>query len=299
MRPDVADAVFSAPVDGVVGPIDTGSGFIIVRVNQIRFPETLPLARVRDQVLTLLKREKGKDIAVLRAYEAHGKAKESRDLAGACASFGVTLRKTGWTSDGKGTDLPPAVVQEALLLPAGDIGPVKTVGDTHYLFRVDAKEDSRIPPLPEVRDRIVAAVEKEKREAAARAELEQSLAGAKTASDLERNAGKAGLAVTTTPFFTPLSGLLPGVLSAAGDLRRDLLPLSPKSPVSPKVFPAGEKFLAVALLSEQPEDPKEWEAGKDSFVQGLVEKKRASVIEAFVADRLNQAKVEINPEVLK
>jgi peptidyl-prolyl cis-trans isomerase D len=299
MRPELADAVFSAPVDGVVGPIDTGSGFTIVRVSRIRFPETLPLAQVRDRVLALLKREKGKDVAVLRAYEAHGKARESGDLAGACASFGVTLRETGWTSDGKGTDLPSAVVQEALLLQAGEIGPVKTVGDTHYLFRVDAKENSRIPSLPEVRGRIVAVVEKEKREAAARAELQQAIAGAKTASELERNAGKAGLAVTTTPFFTPLSGPLPGVLSAAGDIRRDLLPLSPKSPVSSKVFPAGEKYLAVAFVSEQPEDPKEWEAGKDSFIRRLREQKQASVLEAFVADRMNQSKVEINPEALK
>jgi peptidyl-prolyl cis-trans isomerase D len=299
MRPELADAVFSAPVDGVVGPIDTGSGFTIVRVSRIRFPETLPLAQVRDRVLALLKREKGKDVAVLRAYEAHGKARESGDLAGACASFGVTLRETGWTSDGKGTDLPSAVVQEALLLQAGEIGPVKTVGDTHYLFRVDAKENSRIPSLPEVRGRIVAVVEKEKREAAARAELQQAVAGAKTASELERNAGKAGLAVTTTPFFTPLSGPLPGALSAAGDIRRDLLPLSPKSPVSSKVFPAGEKYLAVAFVSEQPEDPKEWEAGKDSFIRRLREQKQASVLEAFVADRMNQSKVEINPEALK
>jgi len=299
MRPELADAVFTAPVDGVVGPIDSGSGFTIVRVSQIRFPETLPLAQVRGQVLSLLKREKGMDVAVLRVYQAHGKAMASGDFAGACASFGVPLKETGWTSDGKGTDLPPAVVEEALLLQAGEIGPVKTVGDTHYLFRVDAKENSRIPSPPEVRGRIVAVVEKEKREASARAELQQALAGAKTASELERNAGKAGLAVTTTPFFTPLSGPLPGVLSAAGDIRRDLLPLSPKSPVSSKVFPAGEKFLAVAFVSEQPEDPKEWEAGKDSFSRGLLEQKREGVLEAFVADRMNQSKVEINPEVLK
>jgi peptidyl-prolyl cis-trans isomerase D len=299
MRPELADPVFSAPVDGVVGPIDTGSGFTIVRVSQIRFPETLPLTQVRDRVLALLKREKGKDVAVLRAYEAHGKAMESGDLAGACASFGVPLRETGWTSDGKSTGIPSAVVQEALLLQAGEIGPVKTVGDTQYLFRVDAKENSRIPSLLEVRGRIVAAVEKEKREAAAKAELQKAIAGAKTASELERNAVKAGLAVTTTPFFTPLSGPLPGVLSAAGDIRRDLLPLSPKSPVSSKVFPAGEKVLAVAFVSEQPEDPKEWEAGKDSFIRGLREQKRAGALEAFVADRMNQSKVEINPEVLK
>ncbi|HEU5360039.1 MAG TPA: SurA N-terminal domain-containing protein [Candidatus Deferrimicrobiaceae bacterium] len=299
MRPELADAVFSAPVDEVVGPIDTGNGFTLVRVDRIRFPESYPLEQVRSRVVALLQREKGKDEAVIRAYEAHGKAMETQDLGGAIAPYGVILEETGWTSDGKGTDIPPAVVQDALLLQTGEIGPVRTAGDVHYLFRVAAKENSRIPPLPEVRDRVAASVLKEKREAAARAELETALAGAKTASDLERKAKKARLSATTTPFFSPASGSLPGVLSEAGDIRRDLLELSPKSPVSPKVFPAGTRFLSVALAAEEPGNPKEWEAGKDSFLRTLTERKRAEAIQAFLAERMKQAQVEINPEALQ
>ena len=299
LRPELADAVFSAPVDGVVGPIDAGNGFTVVRINQIRFPEDLPLEKVRDRVVDLLKLERGKDEAVLRAYEAHGKALESRDLAGACAPFGVPLAETGWTSDGEGVDLPPVVVQEALLLQAGEIGPVKTAGDTHYLFRVAAKENSRIPPLPEVRDRVAGAAEKEKRESAARADLEKALANAKTASDLERNAKKAGLAATTTPFFLPLSDPLPGVLATAGDIRRELLRLSPMSPVLPLVLPAGTKFVSVAFVAERPADEKEWEARKESFLKELAERKRTGALEAFLAEGRRQARVEINPEALK
>ena len=78
----------------------------VITVNQIKFPESLPLERVRDRVITLLKQEKGRDTAVIRAYEAHAKAMESQDLEAACAPFGVTLRETGWTSDGKDTDVP-------------------------------------------------------------------------------------------------------------------------------------------------------------------------------------------------
>jgi peptidyl-prolyl cis-trans isomerase D len=299
IRPELADDVFSAAVDDVIGPIDTGSGFSIVRVYQIRFPEIIPLERVRDRVLTLLKREKGRDIAVLRAYEAHAKATETQDLAAACGAYGVPLRETKWTSDGKGIDIPSAVVQEALLLQAGEIGPVKTVGDTHYLFRVTAKENSALPPLSEVRDRLTAAAEKEKRKAAARGKLEKVLADAKTTSDLKRSAAGAGLAVTTTPFFSPLSGSPPGILSEAGDIRRDLLHLSPETPVSPKVYPVGTKFLSVAFVEEQPADPEEWEASKDLFIRGLVEQKRSGLIGAFLSDRMKQGGVEINPEALK
>ena len=299
MRPDLADAVFSAAVDDVVGPIDTGREFTIVRVNRIKFSEILPLEQVRERVLALLKLERGKDIAVIRAYEAHGKAMESQDLAGACAPFGITPRETGWSDDGKENDVPPAVVQEALLLQPGDIGPVRTVGDTHYLFRVTAKENSRIPPLSDVRNRVEADVEQEKRIASARAEIDKALTDAKTSADLKRNATRAGLAVTTTPFFPPLSESLPGILAEAGDIRRDLLDLSPKSPVSSKVFTAGTRFLSVAFVAEQPADQKEWETGKDAFLQGMVERKRVGALEAFLTERMKQAKVQINPEALK
>jgi len=299
MRPDLAEAVFSAAVDDVVGPIDTGRGFTIVRVNRIKFPEILPLEKVRERVLDLLKLERGKEIAVIRAYEAHGKAMESQDLAGASEPFGVTPRETGWSDDAKENDVPPAVVQEALLLQPGAIGPVRTVDDTHYLFRVTAKEDSRLPPLSDVRNRVVADVLQEKRIAAARAELDKVLADAKTSSDLKQNATRAGLVVTTTPYFTPFSGSLPEILAGAGDIQRDLLGLSLKSPVSSKVFTDGTKFLAVALVSDQPADQKEWETGKGAFLQGLVERKRAGALEAFLTERMKQAKVEINPEALK
>lgn len=299
LRPELAAPVFSAPVDDVVGPIDTGREFTIVRVNRIRFPETLPLAKVRERVIALLKLEKGKETAAIRAYEAYGKATESGDFAGACAESGVTPRETGWTDESKGNDLPPAVVQEALLLQPGDIGPVKMVGDTYYLFRVTAKENSRIPPLSDVRSRVVADLEQEKRIASARAALDNVLAAAKTEPDLRRLATKAGLAVRTTPLFAPLSEPLPGILGEAGDIRKDLLELSPRSPVSTRVFTAGTKFFSVAFVAEQPVDEKEWEAGKDAFLQAFLERKRASAVDAFLAERMKQAKVEINPQALK
>ncbi len=299
IRKELADAVFSAPVDGLVGPIDTGTGFTIVRVNRIRFSETLPLEKVRDRAEALLRTEKGRDMAVVRAYEAHGKAMESQDLAGACAPYGIVPFETGWTSDGKDAGIPPAVVQEALLLSVGEIGPVKTEGDTHYLFRVAAKENSRIPPLTEVRGRVAGAVEQEKREAAARVELEKALSNADAASDLERNAKKAGLATAVTPLFLPLSDPLPGVLASAGNIRRELLRLSPKSPLSPMVLRAGTKFVSVAFVAEQPADEKEWNARKDSFLAELAQRKRTGTLEAFLAEERKQAGVEINPEALK
>lgn len=299
LRPEVAEAAFAAGVDSVAGPVDVGRGFLLVRVNQIRFPETLPLAQVRDRVVSLLKREKGKDLAVVKAYEAHGKATETQDLAGSCDPYGIVPAETGWLSGEPSGELPPQVVQEALLLRTGEIGPVKTVGDIHYLFRVVAKEDSRIPPLDAVREKVRQALIAAKREAEAKSGLEKALAGAKTAADLERNAKQGGWSVGKTPYFLPLSGELPGVLAGAGEIRKDLIGLSPANPVSPKVYRSGQLFVALAFLGEQPPAAKERETGMDAFTSELMERKKTGLIEAFLAERKKTAKVEIHPQALQ
>lgn len=299
LRPGVADAAFSIGVDSVAGPVDTGNGFMLVRVNRIRFPETLPLPKVRDRVISLLTHEKGRDLAVVKAYEAHGQATESMDLAKACEPYGIPLSETGWISGDRPGDLPPQVVQEALLLRTGEIGPVRTVGEIHFLFRVTAKEDSRIPGLDDVRDRVRQAVLETKREVEARATLERVLAGSKTRAELTRNAATAGLNVQNTSYFLPLSGDLPGILATAGEIRKELISLSETNPVSPKVFTAGKRFLAVAYLEGQPPGEKEWEARRDSFTRELAERKKTAMIEAFLSERKKTAKVEINPRALQ
>ena len=298
-RPEVVDALFSSPVDSLAGPIDVEGGFLLLRVNRIKFPESLPLSQVKERVIALLKREKGKDLAVIKAYEAHTRASASKDLKAACAPLGITPVETGWTGEGKGEAVPPAVAQEALLLPVKEIGPVKTIGDVHYLFQVVAKEESRIPALNQVREKVVAALVKEKKRTAARAELEKVLAGASTAADLEKNARRAGLSAKTTGFFLPLSDSVPEGIPASGDIRKGMLSLSGKAPVYPKVIDTPGKFLALALAGEQRADDKEWAARKAVFLQGMAEQKRSRVIEAFLSERRAKVKVEINPEALK
>ena len=298
-KPEVAAPLFSAAVDSLVGPIDVGGGILLVRVNRIQFPETLPLPQVKDRVVALLRQEKGKDIAVIKAYEAHTKATASKDMKSACAPFGITPAETGWIGDSKGDKIPNAVVQEALLLPVKEIGPVKTVGDVHYLFQVADKEESRIPALAEVREKVALSVLREKHRAAVRAELEKILAGAKNSSDLAAGAKKAGLPAVTTAFFSPLSDALPENLPPSAEMRKTLLSFSLKAPVHGKAIDASGKFLALALVEEQKADEKEWATRKGAFLRSVAEQKKSQVIAAFLAERRVKEKVTINPEVLK
>ncbi|HEY3490414.1 MAG TPA: SurA N-terminal domain-containing protein [Candidatus Deferrimicrobiaceae bacterium] len=296
----VVEAVFGGQVDSVVGPIDAGDSIQIVRINRIKFPEPLPLAQVHDQVVALLRTEKGKDVVVVKAYEARGKATTSKDLKAVATGYGIPTAETGWLGDKETGGLPPAVVQEALMQPLHEVGPVKSVGDVHYLFQVAAKEDSRVPALAELRDRLSALVTADKRHVAAVAAARKVASGAKSAADLERIAKAEGLSVSTTPFFTPLSGTLPEMLKGipAKD-RKSLAMLTPKSPVVSGAIEAGARTMAVAFIDEQPADPNEWASRKEAFLRDLEEKRRTELLEAYVTARYKDAKVKKNPDALK
>jgi peptidyl-prolyl cis-trans isomerase D len=296
----LSEPLFQASVDTVVGPIELPGSFVLARVNRIRFPEALPLSQIRDRVIEQIRHEKGKDLAVVKAYEALPKATAAKSVKSTAAAFGVPVIETGWVGAEAAPGLPAALVQDALLLPSGEVAPVKTVGDSHYLFQVTAKEDSRVPPLSGVRDKVVAEVVREKKAAAARSALQQVLAASNTAAELESNARKAGLSSSLTSGFAPLSEPAPESLAGAGDIRRDLSPLSGKTPVSRKVYQGREgNFLAVALSDEQLPSDAEWEEKKDGFLKSVAEQKQNMMLEAFLSDRIKSVKVEINPDALK
>jgi peptidyl-prolyl cis-trans isomerase D len=298
--PALSEPLFRTAVDTVVGPVELPDSFVIARVNRIRFPEALPLSQVRDRVVEQIRNEKGKDLAVVKAYEAQPKAAAAKSVKATAAAFGVPVVETGWVGAEGASGLPPALVQDALLLPSGEVGPVKTVGDANYLFQVTAKEDSRVPPLSEVRDKVAAEVVREKKAAAARAAMQQVVAASNTPAELEANARKAGLSSSLTGWFAPLSEPVPEALAGAGDIRRDLSSLSAKVPVSRKVYPGREgDLLAVAFSGEQLPSDAEWAQKKDAFLKGAAQQKQNEMIEAFLADSIKNVKVEINPEALK
>lgn len=297
---ELSGPLFQAPVDSVVGPVELPGSFVLARVNRIRFPEALPLAQVRDRIVELIRHEKGKDRAVVKAYEAQPKASSAKSVKETAAESGIPVVETGWVGAEGTAGVPAALAQEALLLPSGEVGPVKTVGDAHYLFQATAKEDSRVPPLSEVREKVVAAVVREKKAAAARAALQQVIAASNTAAELEANAKKAGLSSSLTGWFAPLSEEVPEALAGAGDLRKSLSSLSAKAPVHRTVHTGrGGGSLAVAFSAERLPDDAEWAQKKAGLLKGLAEQKKNAMVEAFLSDRLKSAKVEIHPEALK
>jgi len=93
--------LFQASVDTVVGPVELPGSFVLARVNRIRFPEAVPLAQVRGRIVEQIRHEKGKDVAVVKAYEALPKAAAAKSVKAAAAAFAYrSWRPAGWGRKG-------------------------------------------------------------------------------------------------------------------------------------------------------------------------------------------------------
>ncbi|MCL1926854.1 MAG: SurA N-terminal domain-containing protein [Syntrophorhabdaceae bacterium] len=298
----MATALFQAPADTIIGPMDQGGAFTLAHVSRIQFPEMIPLAQARNSVAEQIRMRKGKDLATIKAYEAHPQAVVLKDIDKALVTHGIKASKTGWLGEEVSTEASTQIVQDALMLSVGEVGPIKTIGDIHYLYQVLEKEDSRIPPLDHIRPQILALVTKDQQTAAARAAAQKVLSESKTASELEANAKKAGLLLENTGWFAPLVENLPWTLTQVTDtyIRKDLALLSPQSLLIQKIYETpGGVNIAVAFLEEQIASEADWATSKNYFIQGIQEQNRKNLIDGFIVDRMKQYKVEIMQEDLK
>ena len=301
VEPALADALFQAQADAIVGPADNGAAFVLAHVSRIRFPDAIPLAQAQGRVVEQLRLEKGRDVATIKAYETHPDAVASKDLGAATATRGVKTLATGWIDESGSAEAPSPIAQDALMLAEGEVGPVKTIGDRHYLYQVLAKEDSRIPTLDQIRPQIIALVMRDLQIAGARAALQQTISGSSTTAELYANARKAGLTVEATDWFAPVSDELPQNLIRITDpqIRKNLALLSPDNMFTPIFETPDGAGVAVAFLLEHLASEKDWEAEKDIALQALREQDRNNIVEAFVSDRMKHYKVTIKQEDLK
>ncbi|MCL2102830.1 MAG: SurA N-terminal domain-containing protein, partial [Syntrophorhabdaceae bacterium] len=96
----LANPLFQAPVDTIIGPVDQGNAFVLAHISRIRFPESIPLEQARTHVVEQIQMSKGKDLAIIKVYEAHPKAIASKDIEKTASEYGVKVLKTGWLLEG-------------------------------------------------------------------------------------------------------------------------------------------------------------------------------------------------------
>lgn len=153
LDPDIAKVAFSMKEGEFSKPIITKNGIHIIKVEKIYEGKLKPLIQVKRQIVETLKREKATGFLSEIAEKAVWDAAKAGGLDKYASSQGLRLFETGMINEINRDSLPESLIKKALISKEGEI--LKIVEkDRAIVAEVLRREDSRIPELSELKNRV-------------------------------------------------------------------------------------------------------------------------------------------------
>lgn len=293
---DWTSAVFSAEGGKLLPPIETPTGFHVVKVENVREGLLQPLDKVREIV-----RRRVIDQKVGPLFEEIGQ--KLADAADRYPSLEQLARETGFE-----LKTTPKVDRDAVFIPQigllgdfqaeladlrkGGRSPLLSDETRHLIAEVQEEFPEHDPSLDEVRDRVTADFRQAKARELARAAAEKA-AQAKTLEEFQTLAAEAGSTPTQTrPFLASeaatVIGPVQNFLDTAATLKKGDIRLER---LGPEDAPLG--YLVFHVTEKQDPPKSEFAAAMPNLVNQLVERKQQIVLNEFLRDRREELKDQI------
>jgi peptidyl-prolyl cis-trans isomerase D len=292
LMPVLEQALFALrPGDVTPEPVRSPLGYHVLKALEVRGGTRKPLAEVAPQIRERLAAEAAERAARARAEEVRARLLGAADFAAEARRLGLNPVESTIPRRERVPGLPPDPVEEAAfeLARGGVSPPVRTPAGWTILKHV-ASLSAEVPPLPEIRDAVAAAVRRQRAEALAleRARVLAGQAGAGHFLAAARSAG-ATTAEGTFSRARPAEGL-PGDVAAAA-LR------TPVGRVSdPVKTPQG--VYVVKVLERSPPDLRALGAERERVAAELLARKQSLAWEAWMSASRGRARIEIAPAFL-
>ncbi len=176
---DAAEAVFSLPEPGIVGPLETELGPALFRINAVLAPQETPFEEVRDALRRELAADAARRQLLERIPELEDLLAGGATLEELAAETGMRLGRIDWV-DGQtetGIAAHAAFAEAARATEAGDYPEILELDDGGiFALRLDEALPARPDSFENARDRVARAWREEARDRRLRAEGEALLA---------------------------------------------------------------------------------------------------------------------------
>jgi peptidyl-prolyl cis-trans isomerase D len=250
-----------------------------------------PLKDVAAQIRDRLSADAADRAAKAKADEIRAKLQGAADFIAVVKALGLSPIDTTIPK----IDRPPGAAADVMadatfaLAPDGVSAPVKTPAGW-LVIKARETLPAAVPPLAEIKDRVAAALKRQRAEAIA-FERAKELAAEAKGGDFAAAAKKAGATMGETPRFS--------LAKPAEKLPGDAMLTAFKTPAGATTEPVKTQqgFYVMKVLDRTPADPSGFSADKERVTREVLSQKQSQAWQAWVDAARAGAKVEVAPKL--
>ncbi|MBM4294233.1 MAG: hypothetical protein FJ126_04925 [Deltaproteobacteria bacterium] len=290
-RPKEWEDVAFALQPGQAAVASTPQGLYVIKVEEVNEKETAPDAEAR--VTQRLKEEKARVLAREAAQQARGELSSS-PVSEVAQKFKATAKETPLFSLKEPVPdlgVRPNFHQAAVKLKPKEVSPLVELPEGYAVLQGVEHQPERLPPLEEIKEKVREAVKKEMARQQAEQEARNLLERLRKGEPLAQAAAQAGLAVKDSASFNRYPGFLNQPDSDA--LTSAAFSLSPEYPYPEKPLLWRDKYYLLAYKARRTPDPAEFQKEREKLEQSVLEYKRRTLLESWLAGERKRAKIRV------
>jgi len=295
MVPAFEAAAFALEPGAVSEAVKTPFGYHIIKLEEKKPKRVRPLEEVKDEIVRDLQQELAEKEVRTAARRAFNRLFNSRDLEGYAQDNGLTVQTTELFAFGQGPeDLQSenAFSTQSFALQDDELSPAFAINKKYYLVKLIDRKQSHIAKPEDVRDQVLAEVQRKKRFDTARQQAETALKELVEKSDDWKAVAKKTrqeikqVEVTRAGNFVPGLGKNPELKQAAFKLKA--------GQTADRVFATDTSSVLIAARKKTRPTESEFEAEKDALRQQLLQAKQQETFREYIQKLKEQYSVDVD-----
>jgi peptidyl-prolyl cis-trans isomerase D len=297
MVPEFDAAAFNMETGQISDPVKTQFGYHIIKLTDKKPGTTRPLEEVKQQLTDQIQSERAQQQAADMAQRLEGEIKKPADLDTVGKANGLPVQETGFFAKDEpilGVGAAPEMSARAFTMNEGEVSPAIRTGRGFVFETVTAKQDSYIPKLDEVKDKVREVVLKQRAVEFAKQKAAETAAKLKSAPDFEKAAKAANVEPKTTELITreaplPELGVAPDIMEAVFKL--------PQGAVS-DVLTTANGAAIVKVVEKAETTAADFTSNKDTFRNEILDDRRNRFFSAYMVKAKQKMKIDVNREAV-